>query len=96
MRRSTLISCDAQGLGQGRAFKSIHMNNRKTGYVEDFFAHFLFQHQGRPKLKRKLLWRIPKLRRCRKNMKLKKFWKCDKRVKKEGKGHLYAKNDITP
>ena len=53
MRRSTLISCDAQGLGQGRAFKSIHMNNRKTGYVEDFFAHFLFQHQGRPKLKEK-------------------------------------------
>ena len=53
MRRSTLISCDAQGLGQGRAFKFIHMNNRKKGYVEDFFAHFLFQHQGRPKLKEK-------------------------------------------
>merc|ERR1719397_1456207 len=38
----------------------------------------------RRKLKRKLLLRIPKLRRWRKNMKLKKFWKCDKRVKEEG------------
>ena len=36
MRRSTLISCDAQGLGQGRAFKFLHMNNRKTGYIQDF------------------------------------------------------------